>query len=317
MELFPAMPLSVWRESKETFHRFAQIVGKIRLAASPRRNHWWNVPYHLTGRGLTTRPMGPVGGLFCIDFDLIDHRLTVDLADGRRAGFSLIGRSVASFHRELFDILRDFGINVAIRAVPFDLPDTTPFAEDFHHDSYDPAMITRYWQVLSQVAEVLELHAREFGGKTSPVHHFWHTFDIALTRFTGRVTSTLPDDPVAREAYSREVISFGFWFGDNAHGSPMFYSYTAPEPDGLDVMPLRPEQAYWEPSGSGHLALLSYDDARDTEDPVSTVLRFYNSAYHAGAQLVGLDEYAHACPGGVSHAGSSAGPITGAVAWDT
>lgn len=303
MELFPAMPLAEWTEAKETFHRFAQIVGKIRLASSNRRNHWWQVPFHLTGRGLTTRPMGGLGEqpLFCVDFDLVRHRLVIDVSDGRSAEFSLIGRSVASFYQRLFDTLAGLGIRPEIRPVPFDLGDDTPFAEDTLHARYDPALINRYWRILSQVAQLLDRFAAEFAGKTSPVHHFWHTFDIAVTRFTGRVVKVSPEaDPVTREAYSWEVISSGFWFGDKERPWPAFYSYTAPEPEGLAREPLRPARAEWIPARGSHLAVLRYDDVRVMDDPVGTVLEFLESAYQAGARLTGLDTAALASPGGVT-----------------
>ncbi|MCK2213258.1 DUF5996 family protein [Actinomadura sp. ATCC 31491] len=309
METFPAIPLADWAEAKDTFHRFAQIVGKIRLAVSNRRNHWWQVPFHLTGRGLTTRPMGGLGEqpLFCIDLDLVRHRLVVDVLDGRSAGFSLIGRSVAGFHERLFGTLAGLGIRPEIVAVPFDLADATPFAEDTRHARYDPAAINRYWRVLSQVAQVLDRFAADFAGKTSPVHHFWHTFDIAVTRFTGRrAPVTAETDPVTREAYSWEVISSGFWFGDEERPWPAFYSYTAPEPEGLHLEPLRPERAEWIPARGGHLAILRYDDVRAMSDPVAAVLEFLDSAYQAGARLTGLDAAALACPGGVTD------PIPGA-----
>ncbi|REE98784.1 DUF5996 family protein [Thermomonospora umbrina] len=303
VELFPAIPLAEWADTKETFHRFAQIVGKVRLAASVRRNHWWNVPFHLTGRGLTTRPMGTPGRtpVFCIDFDLVGHRLIVDRLDGRSVAFPLVGLSVAAFHRALFDALADLGIEVDILAVPFDLNDDTPFAEDTAHAAYDPAAVTRYWQVLSQVALVLERFAADFCGKISPVHHFWHTFDIAVTRFTGRIVGAEPKaDPVTREAYSWEVISAGFWFGDKERPWPAFYSYTAPEPDGLGKEPLSPATAAWEGTDGSHLAILRYDDARAAEDPVATVLEFLSSAYEAGARRTGRDLAALASPHGVT-----------------
>ncbi|MET9344830.1 DUF5996 family protein [Nonomuraea sp. NPDC003804] len=289
MELFPAMPYEEWLETKDTFHRFAQIVGKIRLAASPRRNHWWNVAFHLTGRGLTTRPMG-LPDPFSIDFDLVGHRLIVDKADGRSAQFSLVGQSVAGFYARLFEILDELGIDVEIQAVPYDMADSTPFALDTRHAAYDPVLVNRYWIVLGQVAQVLERFAADFCGKTSPVHHFWHTFDIAVTRFTGRAVGAAPDaDPVTREAYSWEVISAGFWFGDEERPWPAFYSYTAPEPQGLSEQPLWPDQAAWIPSRGSHLAVLKYDDARRGDDPVATVLGFLGSAYQAGAKLTGCD----------------------------
>ncbi|MEU7895520.1 DUF5996 family protein [Nonomuraea sp. NPDC049152] len=300
MELFPAMPYEEWRETKDTFHRFAQIVGKVRLAASPRRNHWWNVPFHLTGRGLTTRPMG-LPDPFSIDFDLVGHRLVVDKTDGRSAEFSLVGQSVAGFYARLFEILDDFGIGVEIQAVPYDMVDGTPFAQDTKHAAYDPALVNRYWVVLSQVAQVLERFAADFCGKTSPVHHFWHTFDLAVTRFTGRVVGASSDtDAVTREAYSWEVISAGFWFGDEERPWPAFYSYTAPEPKGLNEQPLWPDWAAWIPSRGSHLAVLKYDDVRESDDPIATVLGFLTSAYQAGAKLTSCDSAKFASVDGVT-----------------
>ncbi|MFI6319029.1 DUF5996 family protein [Nonomuraea sp. NPDC050556] len=301
MDLFPAMPYDEWIATKETFHRFCQIVGKVRLATSVRRNHWWNVPFHLTGRGLTTRPTGTPGDAFCVDFDLVRHRLIVDRLDGRQAEIPLIGQSVASFHADFFAALAGLGIAAEINAVPFDLGDTIPFAEDTGHAAYDPALITRYWQILSQVALVLERYAADFCGKTSPVHHFWHTFDLAVTRFTGRVVGAKPEvDPVTREAYSWEVISAGFWFGDEERPWPAFYSYTAPEPAGLEKEPLWPDWAAWLPSRGSHLAVLRYDDVRAADDPVATVLGFLDSAYAAGARLTGCDAVRLASPAGVT-----------------
>lgn len=235
MELFPPIPLAEWRDTKETLHRFAQVVGKVRLAASVRRNHWWNVPYHLTGRGITTRPMGQIDGnpIFTIDFDFVGHQLIFARLDGMTVSFPLSGMSVASFHKSVMAALDTLGVRVEIDTPrPFDLPDADrPFSEDTEHAAYDPEHATRYWQVLSQVALVLEEFAARFSGKVSPVHHFWHTFDIAHTRFSERQIDQTPQiDPVTREAYSREVVSFGFWFGDDSFAEPAFYSYTAPEP---------------------------------------------------------------------------------------
>lgn len=305
MELFPPMPLAEWRDTKETLHRFAQLVGKIRLAASPRRNHWWNVPFHLTGRGITTRPMGQVDGgvVFTIDFDFVAHRLVVTTLDGRETSFPLVGRSVASFHRDLLEALAALGIRTRIRVPrPYDLPDAArPFAEDTEHASYDPVHVARYWHVLSQAALVLEEFSARFSGKSSPVHHFWHTFDLAHTRFSGRrADQPAQVDPVTREAYSREVISFGFWFGDDNLGEPAFYSYTAPEPAQLAEEPLRPPAAAWVPRNGSHLAVLRYDLARAEPDPRAAVLDFYESAYQAGAALAGWDAAGLACPGGIT-----------------
>ncbi len=256
-ECLPPIALEAWSDTKATLHRFVQVVGKIRLASSVRRNHWWNVPFHLTGRGITTRPMG-AGPNFTIDFDFVDHRLLVHELSGETVSFPLVGRSVASFYHDTFEALRAVGVDVTIdKPEPFGLPNSTPFADDTDPAAYDPRWVTRYWQVLSQVGLILEEFAAGFSGKTSPVHHFWHTFDLAVTRFSDRPVEQPPQvDPVTREAYSRELISFGFWFGDDKFAEPAFYSYTVPEPDGLTEEPLQPEAAQWITQGGGHLAVL-------------------------------------------------------------
>ena len=295
MEVFPPIPLSAWAPTKDTLHRLAQIVGKVRLAHTPMRNHWWNVPFHVTGRGITTRPMG-TDVIFTIDFDFVDHRLEIATLSGDRVSFALPGLSVAEFYDRLMKSLASLSIEVSIRAVPFDLPDATPFAEDVAHHHYEPFWVNRYWQVLSQVALVLEEFAGRSYAKTSPVHHFWHTFDLAVTRFSDRTVEHVDTaDAVTREAYSHEVVSAGFWFGDATVPEPAFYSYTAPEPAGLTDEPLRPQAARWINSRGAHLALLTYDDARATTDPRSTVLDFLESAYRAGASRAGWDLTALRC----------------------
>ncbi|MFF3248683.1 DUF5996 family protein [Streptomyces sp. NPDC002870] len=305
MELFPPIPLTEWQDTKETLHRFAQVVGKIRLAASARRNHWWNVPFHLTGRGITTRPMGQVDGnpVFTIDFDFVNHQLVVATLDGRAISLPLEGQSVASFHDNALDALAQLGVRARIAIPrPYDLPDAgRPFAEDTEHAAYDPVMANRYWQVLSQVALVLEEFAAGFSGKASPVHHFWHTFDIAHSRFSGRHIHQPPQvDPVTREAYSRELISFGFWFGDDTFAEPAFYSYTAPEPPALTGEPLKPATAHWVSRDDTHLAVLPYDAARAESDPRAAVLAFYESAYQAGSRRAGWDTARFGSPGGIT-----------------
>lgn len=293
MELFPALPRESWAATKETLHRFLQIAGKLRLAASARRNHWWNVPFHLTGSGITTRPSGPLadGTVFTVDFDFTTHRLRVLTLDGRQASFPLTGLSVGDFYRAFTGTLAHLGIGILPKhPYPFDLPDAArPFAADEEHHTYDPAAVNRYWTILTQVTLVLEKYAAGYSGKTSPVHHFWHTFDIAVSRFSDRHVAQGPStDPVTREAYSREVISSGFWFGDErSYPEPAFYSYTAPEPAGLELQPLEPATARWTTSNGSHLALLPYDAVRTTPDARAEILRFYDSAYAAGARLAG------------------------------
>ncbi len=302
MELLPAHPYPAWADTMATVHRFAQLVGKVRLAASPRRNHWWNVPLHLTGRGTTTRPMG-LDPTFAIDFDLVEHRLRVDTVDGRSVSFPLTGRSVAAFHADLVGALGAVGVTGIdlADARPFDLPDADRrFADDTEHATYDPAAATRYWQVLSQVGLLLEEFAGRFSGKTSPVHHFWHTFDIALTRFSDVEVEHPPSaDPVTREAYSREVVSSGFWFGDPTFPEPAFYSYTAPEPAGIDAAAL-PHGAQWVERGGSHLAVLTYERARAATDRRAAVLDFYEAAYRAGATRAGWDVERMECADGIT-----------------
>ena len=288
-ELFPPLEYSEWSDTLATVHRFSQVVGKLRLAHSPRRNHWWNVPFHLTGRGITTRPMG-LDPTFALEFDYLAHQLRIDTTDGRSAAFGLVGHSVATFHAELVQMLAAVGVNPATiaDAHPFDLPDAERrFADDTEHAAYDAATAGRYWQILAQVNVVLEEFAGRFSGKTSPVHHFWHTFDIAVTRFADVVIDQpATADPVTREAYSREVVSSGFWFGDPSFPEAAFYSYTAPEPEGLTGHPLA-GGAEWTAAGSGSLALLPYDTVRAAKDPRATLLAFLESAYEAGTAAAG------------------------------
>lgn len=305
MELFPAFPLDEWYDTKQTIHRFEQIVGKVRLAHSPRRNHWWNVPFHLTGTGITSRPMGLADGnpVFTVDFDFVRHELVASNLEGHTASFPLQGHSVSSFYLQFQSALDSLGVDGSIPiARPFDLPDADrPFVEDKDHATYVPEHATRYWQVLSQVNLVLEEFAAGYSGKTSPVHHFWHTFDIAVTRFSPRQVQQ-PEDAggLVREAYSREAVSFGFWFGDDSIPEPCFYAYAAPEPEGLADQPLGPDAAEWVSSGHGHLALLRYAQARRQSDPHAAVLGFLESAYRAGARGLGWNTAETACPGGVT-----------------
>ncbi|MFJ3923343.1 DUF5996 family protein [Streptomyces sp. NPDC090022] len=305
MDLFPAIPLTQWHDTKETLHRFTQVVGKIRLANSPRRNHWWNVAFHVTGRGITSRPMGGTGGLpvFTVDFDFVEHRLVVSVLDGRTTSFPLAGHSVASFHRAALDALARVGVTVTLAIPrPYGLPDTDrPFEQDTEHAAYDPFWVNRHWQVLTRVALVLEEFSAGFCGKISPVHLFWHSYDIAVTRFSDRrVELGAEVDPVTREAYSREVVACGFWFGDDAFPRPAFYSYAAPEPEGLAGLPLDHEAARWISRGPARLAVLDYDDVREGPDPRAAVLGFYASVYRSAAGLMGWDAERLASPGGVT-----------------
>jgi hypothetical protein len=288
---FPRLPLDEWRATKDTLHLFLQIVGKIRLGMHPRINHWWHVPLYVSSRGLTTRAIPFHQGNFEIEFDLLKHRLRITTSEGTSRKFKLKdGLTVSDFHRKLFENLKELGINPQIRAVPYEGPSTIPFAEDTERGSYDKKAIRRFYQSLVLIDDIFEQFRGRFVGKSTPVHVFWHSFDIALTRFSGRA-APIRDGAgiVEREAYSHEVISFGFWWGDDKIPAPAFYSYVVPEPVGLAEEALEPEIAHWQASGAGHLALLMYDDAVNTEDPRATILQFLESSYRVEARAAGWD----------------------------
>lgn len=287
MTELPELPLESWERTKETLHLWTQIVGKVKLASSPPRNHWWHVPLYVDIRGLTTRRLHSPGGVtFQVDFDFVDHRLRVRRPDVEESFELVDGLSVAAFDRRFHEALHALGVDVAIRESPFGVPMTTPFPEDEEHASYDRAAVERFWRILDWTDWVFEEFSGWSCGKTSPVHLFWHSFDLAVTRFGGKRAPALPGaDPVTQEAYSHEVVSFGFWAGDQNVREPTYYSYTAPEPAGLRETTLRPEAAHW---GDG-LALLPYEAVRTAADPRATLLAFLQSAYDAGAGLAGWD----------------------------
>jgi hypothetical protein len=287
----PPLPLESWKETKDTLRLYTQIVGKIRLACALPKNHWWNVTLYVTPRGLTTGLMwsGPTG--FELEFDFLAHDLVVRTTRGGVEKLPLRdGLSVADFDARLFDLLERLDIEVAIP--PRSYGDVTPvdFTSDRAHASYDATSVERYQRIQAASALALEEFAGWFNGKTSPVHFFWHGFDLAVTRFSGRRAPEMPSaDPVAREAYSHEVISCGFWPGDDTVPAPCFYSYTAPEPPGLAEQPLQPEQAFWVQLRSSHQARLWYEDVRTAAQPRVALLRFLQSAYEAGAKTAGWD----------------------------
>jgi hypothetical protein len=283
----PPIPYPDWEPTKETLHLWSQVVGKVRMASSHPRNHWWHVPFYLDVHGLTTRLLP---GGFEMRFDFVGHRLVVETAHEEESFPLVDGLSVAEFDERLHATLRQLGVDVAILEQPFGVPMTTPFQDDREHASYDAGAVERYWQALAWSADVLEEFSGWFCGKTSPVHVFWHSFDLALTRFNGRRAPALPDaDGVTREAYSHDAISFGFWPGDRQVREPSYYSYTAPEPPGLRDRHLEPPQAFWAEQNGGSLARLNYDDLRAVVDPHTTLLDFLESAYRAGADAAGWD----------------------------
>jgi Family of unknown function (DUF5996) len=288
----PSLPLEDWESTKQTLHLWAQIVGKIRMASTAPRNHWWHVPLYVDVRGLTTRPMHSAEGVsFQVDFDFIDHALVVKTSRGEMRSFPLVdGLSVAEFDRQIHATLDELGVDVSIAESPFGVPVTTPFPEDRDHSSYDQDAVERFWHILDWTGTVFEEFAGWFCGKTSPVHLFWHSFDLALTRFGGTRAPAMPSaDPVTREAYSHEVVSFGFWAGDENVREPTFYSYTAPEPTSLRRHDLQPAQARWVDQGQSSLAVLPYEAVRTAADPRTALLSFLEAAYQAGAGAAGWD----------------------------
>lgn len=290
-ETWPALPLAEWRPTKETLHRYCQIVGKVRMALMPHRNHWWNVTLAVGARGLTTGPMPCQVGLAEIEMDLVAHRVVVRTSAGATREIALYdGLSVAAFHEALFDALEGVGVRCTILPTPFDLGDSPAFPDDHGHRSYDAEAVARWWAVMRASHVVFTEFAGAFTGKTSPVQLFWHSFDLAVTRFSGqRAPVAEGADRVTAEAYSHEVVSFGIWAGDDRVPAPAFYSYTAPAPSGLTDQPLRPAVARWETGPTGSLALLMYEDARVEPDPAAAVRAFLDSAYEAGASLAGWD----------------------------
>ena len=285
----PPLPLDDWEDTKETLHRYCQIAGKVRMELSPFRNHWWHVTLYVTTRGLSTGPIpyGPYGSAtFDISFDLLENKLAMTTSDEGEFSFVLDDLPVAEFYRRLFDGLRSLGIEAAISTKPFGLDDEYTLDNNTLHCVCEQEYVRRYHRVLLWADRVFKEFAGRFNGKTSPVQLYWHGFDLAVTRFSGRRAPERPGaDTVTREAYSHEVISFGFWPGDANVREPAFYSYTAPEPEGLTEHPLSPEGASWLPEGG--TALLTYEEVRNSASPTETLLEFMESAYQAGAKSAG------------------------------
>lgn len=293
--VFPTLPIEEWEDTKNTLHLFLQIVGKIRLALFPRMNHWWHVTLYVSPRGITTRPIPYRQLIFEIEFDFIDHELVISSSDGRKSSFGLSSLSVSDFHKKVFTSLSDLGIEVSIIVVPYDVPfSKEPFETDSDHASYDKEYVNRFWRILVGVNSIFEEFRGRFIGKSTPVQLYWHHTDLALTRFSGRRAPELKGGTAAdRQAYSHEVISFGFWAGDDKVRAPAFYSYTYPEPEGLANEPLRPKEAFWNTETGSSMAILMYDDMRKLESPKKALLDFLESAYEAGAKLANwnIDEF--------------------------
>ena len=292
----PELPLNAWQDTYTTLHMWMQIVGKIRLALSPYANHWWQVPFYLTSRGMTTSPMPYGDRFFEIDFDFIDHTLIISVSDGTIKTLPLRPRSVADFYAELMVTLRGINIDVQIWTTPVEVANPIPFEQDHQHAAYDPEYVNRLWRILLWSDSVLKQFSGRFIGKTSPVHFFWGSFDLALTRFSGRRAPERPGiDRITHEAYSHEVISAGFWAGGtswngNVLEGAAFYVYAAPEPSGFADRIMKPSQAFYsKPFGE---FLLMYDDVRRADQPDVALLDFLDSTYDAAADLAGWDRIA-------------------------
>jgi hypothetical protein len=285
---WPALPLDAWQDSLATLHLYTQIVGKIRLALTPVINHWWNVPLYVTARGLTTSRIPYGDHSFELRFDFLNHQLVLETCDGILKSLPLTPRPVAGFYREVMTMLHAAGIEVKIWRMPVEIPNPIPFDEDRVHASYDPAAVERFWRVLLSVDSVFHQFRSEFQGKSSPVHFFWGSFDLAVSRFSGRRAPDRPEaDAMTREAYSHEVSSVGFWPGGGDIRGAAFYSYTVPEPAGFKTAPIHPEAAFYHPQLGEFL--LMYDDLRATESPAAALLDFCRTTYAAGATLGNWD----------------------------
>lgn len=292
-EPWPALPLAAWQDIYATLHMWAQIVGKIRLALAPRCNHWWNVPFYLTSRGLTTSPMMCEGRCFEIEFDFIAHRLNIQREDGAVRSLVLEPCTVAAFYAHVMNALGDLHLPVRIWPVPVEVADPIPFPEDTIHAAYDAEYANRCWRILLHSAQVLNGFRARFGGKCSPVHFFWGSFDLAVTRFSGRPAPEREGvDPITREAYRDEVISHGFWPGVRAGSNsldktlivePAFYAYAAPEPAGFERARVAPEAARYH--GTLKEFLLPYDAMRTATSPEAALMAFCDSTYEAAADL--------------------------------
>jgi len=288
IEVWPSLPLNEWKDTCATLHMWTQIVGKIRLMQSPMVNQWWQVPLYVTARGLTTSVIPYGYRTFEINFDFIDHKLIINTSDGTTRTLTLFSYSVADFYQETMAALRSLGIEITIWTTPVEVADPIPFEEDRQHATYNPEYAQRFWRILVQASRVLTEFRSRFIGKVSPVHFFWGSFDLAVTRFSGRPAPEHPGgipnmaDWVTREAYSYEVSSCGFWPGDGSvDNPPIFYAYAYPEPFGFKEYSIEPESAFY--SQDMREFILPYDVVRTAQSPDEVLLTFAQSTYEAAA----------------------------------
>ena len=286
---WPSLPFEEWKDTAITLHMWTQIIGKIRLTLSPWTNHSWHVTLYVTSRGLTTSPIPHGLSTFEIQFDFIDHQLLIDKSDGARRTLELKSQSVAEFYRTLMKTLEDLDLPVTINTTPNEIENPIPLDRDKEHHSYDREYANRFWRVLMQSDRVFKEFRSRFCGKCSPVHFFWGSFDLAVTRFSGRPAPPHPGgvphlpDEITREAYSQEVSSLGFWPGNAAAPTPIFYSYAYPEPPGFAEAKIQPDAAFYQPKL--HEFILPYDAVRTAEKPDKVLLDFAQTAYDAASRL--------------------------------
>lgn len=289
-ELWPALPNDAWKDTYATLHMWSQVVGKVALVQAPPLNHSWGISLDVTPRGLTTKTLPHGDRSFTIAFDFIEHQLVIQTADGDRQSLPLEPRSVAEFHRTVMATLTEMRLPVRIWPVPVEIPDPIPFEQDTVHHSYDPEAATRFWRVLLQVHRVFTESRVDFVGKSSPSHFFWGSFDLAVTRFSGRPAPPRDGPAFMREAYSHEVISHGFWPGSGPVLEPAFYAYAVPEPDGLKTARVRPPAAFYHTEMSEFI--LPYEAVRTAASPAAEIAAFIESTYDQAATLAHWDRAA-------------------------
>jgi hypothetical protein len=287
-ECWPALPLDSWKDTCATLHLWTQMVGKVRLALTPRVNQWWNVPLYVGARGLSTSRIPYGTGGFELRFDFVKHKLVWEANDGAVRTLALQPKTVADFYAEFLLLLRDAGIAVKIWKMPVEIPDPIPFDKDRVHGAYDRMAVEKFWRILQTVDAVLQEFRARFTGKCSPVHFFWGSFDLAVTRFSGRPAPERPGaNTITREAYWQEVSSVGFWPGSGTVRDAAFYSYMAPAPQGFSAAQVRPPAAFYDQNVGEFL--LMYDEVRRAADPRAALLEFCQSTYEAGASLAHWD----------------------------
>ncbi|HEY4136010.1 MAG TPA: DUF5996 family protein [Alphaproteobacteria bacterium] len=295
---WPALPYAAWQDTCETLHLWTQVVGKVRLARTPWLNHSWHVPLYVSARGLSTSPIPDGERSFEMEFDFIDHKLAITVSSGERAAVELKPQTVAAFHAAVMAKLRELGIDVQISDFPCEIPGAIPFSRDEAHTAYDAEAAQHFWHALVQADRVLRKFRTAYLGKSSPVHFFWGSFDLAVTRFSGRRAPQHPGgvpglaDAVVCEAYSHEVSSAGFWPGGNGVDAA-FYAYAYPEPEGFKAARVHPEAAFY--SEALHEFLLPYETVRTAQDPEATLLAFLQSSYEAAAEAAEWDRAALEC----------------------